>query len=362
MPFDLSTIGLHFIVGLEGPSLTPDEASLLERLRPAGIILFAKNIDKREHPGWTSVLARLIADARQAAGRSRFIVSIDHEGGRVHRFAAGPTHFPPARRWRENSFAVAQAMGRELRTLGFNLSYAPVLDIHCEPLNDVIGLRAFADNAEDVSNYALAFAQGLHSQGVLSCGKHFPGHGATLADSHYEMPVLDASLELIRQRELLPFIRYIQSGAPLIMTAHVHYPALDPLRPATLSPAVISSLLRHELGFAGTVISDDLEMAALKTLPPRERAVQVLRAGVDLLLEGYPKGVPAPAQALEMAQGVLDALNSGGLDEHGFLASSARIEALFDYIAALQQDSPDTAYPLTLLACQEHQELLAKLA
>ncbi len=354
---DLSGAGSHFIVGLEGPHLSAEEGVLLEQLRPAGIILFAKNIIADSAADWISALRKLIADARQAAGREHLLVSVDHEGGRVHRFREPVTHFPHARCFGENSRAVGRAMGLELRELGFNLSFAPVLDVHSEEKNPVIGLRAFGTAAQECAQYAVAFAEGLESAGVLSCGKHFPGHGATVTDSHFELPVLSLDEGELFSRELIPFAAFIAGGFPLMMTAHVHYPALDAASPATLSALLLRRLLRQKMHFQGAVISDDLEMAALREIAPGERAYRALTAGVDLLLVGYPKVTSALRLAAEMARGIKHTVEAGVLAEGVLEESKARIAWLFDYLARIEAQAAQ--HQCRSIGCAEHRELCA---
>ena len=315
MPEAISALGLHFIVGLQGAVLEKQEQKLLAELQPAGIILFRKNIAADDPSGWLDKLDRLIAQAREAAARPDFLVAVDHEGGAVYRFCHPVTHFAPARSWAASSAAVGRATGRELRALGCNLNFAPVVDIHCEPQNTVIGPRAFGTTAEEVSPPAIAFLKSMEAEGVLGCAKHFPGHGATIADSHLELPVLDVPRKVLLKRELLPFRQIIAAGTKLVMTAHVRYPAVDPTRPATLSPVILGDLLRAELGFSGVIVSDDLEMAALQSLSPGARAQACLTAGVDLLLEGNPKSALPLEIALQMRKEVLDGVREQSISE-----------------------------------------------
>ena len=360
MAIDSTELGLHFITGLVGTSLSKHEAELLRQLRPAGIILFARNIEQTASDSWISRLKTLINEAQNAAEREEFFVSIDHEGGRVHRFPPPVTHFPAARNWKDDSFEVGCAMGQELRALGFNLSFAPVLDVHSEAANEVIGARAFSDTPAEAASWAMAYAEGLEAQGVLSCGKHFPGHGATIADSHFELPRLESSREVIDRRELLPFRSYCRAGASLIMTAHVLYPALDSL-PATLSANILQGVLRKELEFEGCIISDDMEMAALKHYFPGERAVKAITAGVDILLEGYPKDLFPAEVALEMAEGLLAALDKGEIDQELFLESGARVKKLFSASKTLQAGLPELEAPSLILGNPSHKQLADKL-
>lgn len=276
----MNDIGKHFIVGVQGVELTPAERALWKELRPLGVIIFRRNIS--QSPQWRKDLVNLISELRSLSGRSEFISSIDHEGGRVHRLSPPITQFPAAQNWKDNSYGVGAAMGVELSSLGINLNFAPSLDVLTEPQNQVIGARAFSSNAEEVSSLGLSFLAGLESEGVLGCAKHFPGHGGTLADSHHELPSVDTTKDTLETRELLPFRHYINSGRKLIMTAHVVYKALDPENPATLSTKILTGILREKLGFSGAIITDALDMGALSGISQSQVAVKFIQAGGDL--------------------------------------------------------------------------------
>ena len=172
---------------------------------------------------------------------------------------------------------------------------------------------------------------------MLACGKHFPGHGATIEDSHFELPVLDVSRETILERELLPYRRLIQEGLQLIMTAHVVYPQLDPDNPATFSKKIINELLRKELGYQHVVISDDLEMKAVTDLSTKDRAIKSLLAGVDLLLVGKSADKSPLALAKEMLDGIEEEITAGTLDKEAIAESRKRIESLLKYSAHLHK-------------------------
>jgi beta-N-acetylhexosaminidase len=355
----VNEIGLHFIVGIHGSRLSDEERRALHKLRPLGIILFAKNIADSE--SWISELGELIADAKKAINRDFIFVSVDHEGGRVQRFPKPVTSFPYAKNWKGHWEDVGRAMGLELGALGVNLNFAPVLDIHSEESNPVIGPRAFGCTVEEVIAGAIPYKKGLESQGVLSCAKHFPGHGATTSDSHFELPVLNDSLETLSCRELASFREYFLENPTLVMVAHVRYPALDNENPATLSSAIITDLLRDKMGYQGTVISDDLEMSALADLGPDEKAKRFILAGGDILLEGNPKNTSALPIAEQMAEGIRQALIAGEISESQLLESQNRIKQLISYAQsiAVSQKQDD---PQRLIGCSEHLELSTQLS
>ena len=176
-------------------------------------------------------------------------------------------------------------MAKELRAVGITLDYAPVLDVHTNPRNPVIGDRALGDQAADVARLGGVIVRTLQQEGVAACGKHFPGHGDTISDSHLELPLVEHPPDRLRAVEFVPFRAAVEAGVAAIMTAHVLVPALDDQRPATLSGRVVTDLLRHELGFAGVIVSDDLEMKAITHdyAVPRA-AVLAVGAGCDGLL------------------------------------------------------------------------------
>jgi beta-N-acetylhexosaminidase len=241
-------------------------------------VLFRRNLGEPEE-----ILA--LNEALHAAG---LLVAVDQEGGTVQRVREPATVWPPMRRVGEVgdealAEAVGHALGAELAVLGFDIDFAPVLDVDTNPQNPIIGERAFAATAGEVIRLAGAFARGLERAGVLPCGKHFPGHGDTTVDSHLALPRIDHDLARLQAVELAPFRAL--PHLPLVMTAHIVFAALDPDQPATLSAAVIDTLLRGELGYRGVVVSDDLEMKAiLDHYGVADAAERAVAAGCDALL------------------------------------------------------------------------------
>ena len=353
MKGSLARFGQHLIVGLAGSALLPEEKRLLSELRPLGIILFAKNFEKQSSR-WQETLRTLLHEATDASKDDQLLIAVDHEGGRVFRFPDEVTRFPAARRWGSDAGAVGAAMGAELSALGFNLSFAPVLDVHSEPSNPVIGERAFSNDVHEAARWAEEFRAGLESRGIVSCGKHFPGHGATTQDSHKVLPRLDVSMDVLRNRELVPFAESIAAGIPMIMTAHVVYPAIDPDNPATLSEAAISRLLRGELKFNGVVITDDLEMKALGRYSPAEKATLGIRAGNDILLEANPES----GLALEYAHSMAEALAKEEDRGFDFGPSRARLAKLKKLVLNTREHRSAAAH---VIGCQEHRELASRL-
>ncbi len=283
-----------FFWGFDGTKVTRTHRELLKTYRPAGVILFRRNIES------ISQMRELTRDLKKAGG-ARLMIGIDEEGGRVSRVPGGSVKFPPARFFgdfyeRTKNLKLIEHFGRilgqELKWLGVNTDFAPVLDVDSNPKNPIIGDRAYAKDPVRVAKVALAFQKGLAKEGILTCGKHFPGHGDTMTDSHRTLPRVSRSLSVLERTELTPFRKAIAAKIPMLMTAHVVYGALDPKLPATLSPKILIGLLRDRLKFRGVVISDDLQMKAVsKRYSEVESSLLALEAGCDLLLicEGLEK-------------------------------------------------------------------------
>ncbi|HJL05512.1 MAG TPA: beta-N-acetylhexosaminidase [Polyangiaceae bacterium LLY-WYZ-15_(1-7)] len=249
----------------------------------AGAILFKRNV------GTPAETAAALATLREGAPGPTPLLCVDQEGGRVARLGPPVLALPPMRRLGERddpalTRRLGAELGRQLAAIGFTMDFAPVLDVDTNPANPVIGDRSFGRSPERVIRHGGAFAEGLLTGGVLPCGKHFPGHGDTDLDSHLALPTLRHDAARLEAVELAPF-RALAARLPALMTAHVVYEALDPAVPATLSRAVVTGLLREQLGYDGVVISDDLEMKAVaEGWGVVEGAVAAIEAGCDLLL------------------------------------------------------------------------------
>lgn len=277
--------GQMLVVGLAGVELLAQERRALAAGERGGVVLFRRNIaaSMRE-------VADLNASVRDASPADLPpLVAVDQEGGRVMRLGPPAMQLPPMRRVGDLGDddlvrRVAEAQARELAALGFTMSFAPIADVHTRDENPIIGDRAFATSPDGVARLAGAFADGLARGGVLTCAKHFPGHGDTTVDSHLALPRVDRPRADLERLEIASFRALATRGSiDSMMTAHVVYPALDPEQPATLSHAICTDLLRTELGFTGVLFSDDLEMKAL-TMPAGESAVRAVAAGCDVLL------------------------------------------------------------------------------
>ena len=290
------------MMGFEGKSLPSVLAARLQDGTAGGVVLFSRNL---EGPRQVKELCREI---RAAAGRGRPapLIAIDQEGGRVTRLKdPGFTQLPPARSYSlfgSQAEAAAEAAGAvlaaELRAVGIDINFGPVLDVDSNPRNPVIGDRALGSDPATVARLGIAFFRGTLSRGVLPVGKHFPGHGDTDADSHRELPVVQRTRRSLLAREVSPFREAIRAGIPALMTAHVLYPALDRDYPATLSRKILSGLLRERLGFRGAVFSDALEMKAISLVyGVGAAAVLAVRAGCDAVI--VSRGEEEQAEAAE---------------------------------------------------------------
>lgn len=311
------------MVGLPGPALDRTTRSFLKANAIGGVVLFRRNV------GDVPTLQTLTADLHAVHPERPILVAIDQEGGRVSRLTAPFTQFPPAAVVGKASsphlaYRQGVAMGEELRTVGVDIDFAPVLDVNTNPANPVIGDRSFGDHPRLVSRLGISLAHGLQRAGVVPCGKHFPGHGDTDLDSHFELPVVRRDLGDLERTELFPFRRAIQSGLEALMTAHVVFTALDPARPATLSRPILTELLRDRLRFRGVVFSDDMEMKAIAgSLGPAEAAIQAIEAGVDCVLFcEKPELAEAAIQGLERAASKRPTLASRMAE------AAARVDAL----------------------------------
>jgi beta-N-acetylhexosaminidase len=277
-------IGQLLIGSFPAHDLPVELRALAREFDLGGVILFSRNI---ESPGQVSELA---AEAEGLGAEQPLWVSVDQEGGRVARLRAPFTVWPPmATLGRAGSDELAArfaaALAAELSAVGVTLDYAPVLDIHTNPRNPVIGDRALGESAAEVARLGRAVIRGLQGAGLAACGKHFPGHGDTSADSHEELPIVEHPPDRLRAVEFEPFRAAIEAGVAFMMTAHVLVPSLDPERPATLSRRIVQAILRDELGYEGVILSDDLEMKAVSArYAVPEAAVAAIQAGCDAFL------------------------------------------------------------------------------
>ena len=287
MNFFMEKISRLFVWGFEGTRVSCPLRSLFRHYPPGGLILFKRNLESPKQ-------IRVLTKELQALSHEPLLIGIDQEGGRVSRLPEPFTQLPPAAVWGriyemekdpKVIFRVGRYLAQELLSVGINTDFAPVLDVNSNPKNPIIGDRAFSDNPKIAAQAAGAFYLGMKREGVVTCGKHFPGHGDTKTDSHLTLPRVTKDLRSLQRVELFPFREAIKKAMPMLMTAHVVYDAWDKRNPATLSRAILHDLLRRKMGFRGVVVSDDLQMKAIsKKYSLVEASLSALRAAVDLLL------------------------------------------------------------------------------
>ena len=348
-----TAIGQHFITGFEGTELTPAFFSHVRKYKTGNVLLFRENIADRAQ------LRRLCEDLtaliESETGFPPFI-TIDQEGGTVSRLGEDATVFPSAMALAATGDATivreaARITGVELSAMGVNFDFAPVVDVNSNPKNPVIGVRSFGDDPARVAEFGAAVIAGLRDGGVLGALKHFPGHGDTLVDSHYGLPVIEKTLEELRRCELIPFQRAIDLGAPAVMTAHILFPRIEPGNlPATMSRRIITELLRGEMGFEELIISDCMMMKAIaSSIGTVPGTLAAFRAGVDMAIISHSEALTAEAiEAME------DAMDRGEWDEAAFRVSAARIQRAK---ARLTRTRPE----LDAVGAKAHRELCARI-
>ena len=277
--------GRLIIAGFEGTTLPSEIGYAAESGCLGGIVLFKRNV---ETPAQVQAMLFEL-QARSPKGK-HLIIAVDQEGGRVARLQEPLTVLPPARRFGEINNpdltrTAGKLVGAELSSLGFNMNFAPVLDVNTNPDSPIIGDRAYGDNVETVIKHGFAFAQGLCKGGVNPCAKHFPGHGDASVDSHLDLPLVEHDRARLEQIELEPFAAWARTGLGPIMTAHIVFSSLDPDNPATSSRAILTKELRERLHFGGVVLTDDLEMGAVNSAGGTAAvAIKAIMAGANGLL------------------------------------------------------------------------------
>jgi beta-N-acetylhexosaminidase len=348
-------IGQLLIGGFEGTTVNKEITGLAKRGVLGGVILFSRNFTSLEG-------ARdLVATLHAIDAPSPLLFPLDQEGGRVQRLKQPFPELPPMRTFGEKArkglvHRVAGMLARALRVLGFHQNYAPVLDVDSNPDNPIIGNRSFSRDPNVVARLGAAFIDGLQSNGVAACGKHFPGHGDTSVDSHLELPALPHDMQRLMELELVPFRAAARAQVASIMTAHVLFEALDADHPATLSEKVLIPVLRKALGFEGLIVSDDLEMKAIADhYGIEDAAVRAIRAGCDQLLicrtvDWIPRAHEAIAKAVE----------KGTLSRDRIFESAARV-ARFKERYVVGKPGPIAGDFVAHLPTSEHASLLAEL-
>ena len=321
-----SLIGARLAVGLPGPRATKDIIAQLRATSAQSLIIFRRNFTSPKQ--FTTLLQQL-----EDVVERPFLVMVDHEGGRIIRFRQGMTRFPNAlTQGRTQQAAAIRRQGeveaQELRRLGIHVNLAPCVDVLMEGCDPVIGDRSYGTNPDRVATLSVARIRGLQSHGVAACAKHFPGLGAVPRDPHRVLPTIPLDWAAMEQAHLKPFHAAIKAGVATIMSSHVCYPGLQEPEgtPATFSPGLIRRLLRHRMGFQGAILTDDLQMGALRAFGSLgEAAIRATEAGHDLLLI---------CSDLRAARATLVALRRAY--QHGRL-SDTDLEASVDRLQRLRQ-------------------------
>ncbi len=319
-------IGQMFVTGFPSTSISPEMKEVIADYKVGNMILFSHNIVSKVQ------LGELVAELQQwfveHTGIPGFI-TIDQEGGRVTRMPKDATNVAGAMAIAssgrpENAYAAGRITARELKALGINFNLAPVMDINNNALNPVINVRSYGDTAEKVAEYGIPMMKGLLDGGVLSSLKHFPGHGDTNVDSHIGLPTIDKTLEELEALELVPFKAAIEQGAPAIMSAHILFPQLESSGvPGTMSHTIITELLKKKLGYTGLVISDCLEMDAIKRYYGTAKgALAAVKAGIDLVFISH-----TPQTVKEAIHLIEEAVAAGELEEAVIDTAVAKILA-----------------------------------
>ena len=317
-------IGQLIMVGFDGTQANETIETHIRERFVGGIVLFSRNIQSpKQTAELTNQLQRL---AESTAHRIPLFIGIDQEGGWVIRLKEGATVLPGnmalgATGSTELAERAGEITAAELAAVGVNLNFAPVMDVNNNPQNPVIGRRSFGGSPELVSHLGAAYIRGLQRNGVLGTAKHFPGHGDTTVDSHFDLPTVNHDRERIHALELQPFRAAIDADVAAIMTAHIVYPAFDPDRPATLSPGILTDLLREELGFDGLLITDAMEMKAIDDrYRSGEAAVMAIEAGADIVMVLWTL-----TKQIEVFDALLSAVKSGRISQARLDQSVERI-------------------------------------
>jgi beta-N-acetylhexosaminidase len=353
-------VGQRFAIGFEGTSASADAKALVREFGVGSVVLFRRNV---EAPEQVAELVRELQETARDAGHERpLLVCVDQEGGRVARMREPWTRWPAARAVgrtgsEETAYEVGRALAAELRPCGVSVDFAPCVDVDTNPQNPVIGDRSFGGDPELVGRLGASMVRGLQEGGVVACAKHFPGHGDTSVDSHLDLPVVDHSRARLEGVELRPFRRAIEAGVAMVMSAHVLVREVDDRRPGTLSPAVVKGLLRRDLGFAGVVPTDDLDMKGVAgRWRPGPIAVMAAQAGCDLLC--FCRDHDAQVEGIE---GLIRATESGEVPFREAEAAEARIRELKERFLAGYRD-PDPKEARAAAGRFEHRALAERIA
>lgn len=301
-------IGQMITVGIDGYTINDKTKELIQQKKVGGIILFKDNISD------SNQLLELINNIKITNSKNKIpiFISVDEEGGRVSRLPKEIKKLPPnetvGRVNDENlAYDIGKSIGYALKSFGFNMDFAPVLDINSNPNNTVIGDRAFSSDKDIVSNLGVRQIKGFKSSNIISVAKHFPGHGDTDIDSHHGLPIINKTLDELKELEFIPFKKAIKENVSSIMVSHILLPEIDDINPASMSKTLITDILRKDLKFDGLIVTDDMTMKAItNNFDINESCIKSINAGCDLLLicHRYEKEI-------EVINSIKDAVNKG---------------------------------------------------
>lgn len=350
-------VGQLCCFGWHGRAALDDQARFcVQELHAGGMIVMGRNLhDTSQKPVLhiDAVAVRAMLDELQNLACTPLLIATDQEGGRVARFGTVPfTRMPAAAALTtpEEAYRAAYQTGLELRCVGVNTNFAPVADINSNPTNPVIGDRSFGATVTEVVPFVEAQVRGYGAAGMLACLKHFPGHGDTATDSHYALPILQHTLQTMQSRELVPFRAGIAAGVPVVMTAHILFPALDTEVPATMSHAILTGLLRETLGFGGLIITDCLEMKAVaEGWGTAQAALAAIKAGADMVLVCHTL-----ERQKETYETLLAAARSGALPR-------ARLDEAVAHVQAAKANLSSLPFDPVLLGGRRHEQAVTTL-
>lgn len=320
-------IGQLIIAGFDGTTVNDELRSLILEKYVGGVILFSKNVES------ASQVVELNNEIKEInkVNKSPIFISVDEEGGLVSRmpseFKDIPTNSDIAKYDDEDlSYNIGKVIGEEISSLGFNMDFAPVLDINSNPNNPVIGNRSFGDNEAIVSKLGIATMKGLKDSNIIATVKHFPGHGDTSVDSHVGLPVVENDLERLKSFELVPFQKAIDEGVDMVMVSHIMLPKIDKNDPATLSKTIVTDILRKDMNYNGVVVTDDMTMGAIiNNYDIGEAAVKSINAGVDIVMVCHQYD-----NVIKVIDAIKEAVKNGTITEERLDKSVERILKLKD--------------------------------
>lgn len=315
-------IGQMMFAGFSGTEMSESIDRLINTYKIGGIIFYKHNIQS------AAQMIALQNEIREGnhANKLPLLFGVDQEGGRISRMPDEVKNLPASLAIgnvnnREYSYEIGTLLGKQVKAFGFNLDFAPVLDVHSNPNNPVIGDRSFGTDPKVVSTHGVETMKGIQSENIIPVVKHFPGHGDTSVDSHLELPIVNKNLDELEQLELIPFAEAVENGADVVMAAHILLPQIDQDYPSSMSKVIMTDILREQLGFNGVIITDDMTMGAIvKNYSVAAASVQSVKAGMDIILVAHgEENIIAAAEALKAA------VENGEITEERINESVARI-------------------------------------